>query len=204
VFKPSLLVAGVIAVIVAGIIATTIVTSPSASPPPPTKVRIVPSAQTHRGKTARQWYKVALHRLYERDHARSKAGEAIRYSRKLQRTLDRFIAVRPSLIAPTVLAIARSEAARLGVVGSLWDCLSSLISRENANPPSAWNPGRWNGAGSGAYGLPQALPGDKMASEGSDWFWNPATQVRWMIGYSKSRYGGVCEANAYQLAHHSY
>ena len=36
---------------------------------------------------------------------------------------------------------------------------------------------------SGAYGIPQALPGSKMASEGSDWRTNPATQIIWAIKY---------------------
>ena len=42
---------------------------------------------------------------------------------------------------------------------------------------------------SGAYGIPQALPGSKMASAGADWETNPVTQIRWMAGYV-SRYGG--------------
>ena len=42
---------------------------------------------------------------------------------------------------------------------------------------------------SGAYGIPQSLPGRKMASEGSDWETNPITQLRWMVKYVKGRYG---------------
>ena len=51
---------------------------------------------------------------------------------------------------------------------------------------------------SGAYGIPQALPGDKMASAGADWQSNPVTQVRWMIGYVNSTYGGACAALAHE------
>jgi hypothetical protein len=53
---------------------------------------------------------------------------------------------------------------------------------------SGW---RWNAlnASSGAYGIPQALPAGKMASAGSDWRTNPATQIRWMASYIKGRYG---------------
>jgi uncharacterized protein YabE (DUF348 family) len=47
---------------------------------------------------------------------------------------------------------------------------------------------------SGAYGIPQSLPGNKMASEGSDWQTNPITQIRWMIKYVKNRYGSWQEA----------
>ena len=52
-------------------------------------------------------------------------------------------------------------------------------------------------ASSGAYGIPQALPGSKMASAGSDWQTNPVTQIRWMIGYVNERYGGWSEALNY-------
>jgi uncharacterized protein YabE (DUF348 family) len=45
------------------------------------------------------------------------------------------------------------------------------------------------------YGLCQATPGYKMASEGSDWATDPITQLKWCSGYASSRYGGW--ANAY-------
>lgn len=47
---------------------------------------------------------------------------------------------------------------------------------------------------SGAYGIPQALPGSKMASMGSDWKTNPVTQIKWMIDYVNRRYGGWKQA----------
>ena len=47
---------------------------------------------------------------------------------------------------------------------------------------------------SGAYGIPQALPGNKMASEGDDWKTNPVTQIKWMIKYVNGRYGGWKQA----------
>ncbi|MBR2839759.1 G5 domain-containing protein [Candidatus Saccharibacteria bacterium] len=55
-------------------------------------------------------------------------------------------------------------------------------------------------AGSGAYGIPQALPGSKMASAGSDWETNPVTQIKWMAGYV-SRYGGWQGALNFWYAH---
>lgn len=57
---------------------------------------------------------------------------------------------------------------------------------------------------SGAYGIPQALPGKKMASAGSDWQTNPITQIKWMAGYVKGRYGGWQQALAYWNTHHNY
>ncbi|GAA2266271.1 hypothetical protein GCM10009853_019360 [Glycomyces scopariae] len=66
-------------------------------------------------------------------------------------------------------------------------CLVALWDRE-----SGWNEYAANGIG--AYGIPQALPGDKMASEGSDWETNPVTQISWGLGYIEGRYGSPCEA----------
>ena len=67
-------------------------------------------------------------------------------------------------------------------------CLVSLWQRE-----SGWNASASN-ASSGAYGIPQALPGSKMASAGSDWQTNPATQIKWGLGYIEGRYGNPCNA----------
>lgn len=56
---------------------------------------------------------------------------------------------------------------------------------------------------SGAYGIPQALPGSKMASAGADWETNPVTQIRWMASYV-NRYGGWQGAMAWWWEHHWY
>jgi hypothetical protein len=69
-----------------------------------------------------------------------------------------------------------------------WPCLYDLWQRE-----SGWNVYAENGA-SGAYGIPQSLPGDKMASAGADWQTDAATQIRWGLGYIKSVYGTPCAA----------
>jgi hypothetical protein len=73
-------------------------------------------------------------------------------------------------------------------------CLRDLIWRESRWYVQATNPI------TGAYGLPQALPGSKMASAGADWRTNPWTQIRWMVGYVNGRYGGSCNALAFQRA----
>jgi TolA-binding protein len=61
---------------------------------------------------------------------------------------------------------------------------------------------RWNTAGSGAYGLCQALPASKMASAGSDYMTNPITQLRWCHGYAQQRYGGWWSAYNFWLKNH--
>ncbi|MFE1952421.1 MULTISPECIES: aggregation-promoting factor C-terminal-like domain-containing protein [Streptomyces] len=75
-----------------------------------------------------------------------------------------------------------------------FSCFDKIVSHE-----SGWNPKATN-ASSGAYGLVQALPGNKMASAGSDWKTNPETQIKWGIDYMKDRYGSACGAWAHWQA----
>ncbi|WP_256829373.1 lytic transglycosylase domain-containing protein [Ornithinimicrobium faecis] len=70
-------------------------------------------------------------------------------------------------------------------------CLNSLWNRE-----SGWNTYAQNPS-SGAYGIPQSLPASKMASAGADYRTNPATQIRWGLGYIQGRYGSPCGAWAH-------
>lgn len=67
-------------------------------------------------------------------------------------------------------------------------CLVSLWKKE-----SGWRVNAYN-ASSGAYGIPQSLPGSKMASVGADWATNPATQITWGLNYIGGRYGSPCGA----------
>ena len=67
-------------------------------------------------------------------------------------------------------------------------CLVNLWNKE-----SGWNYLSYNSS-SGAGGIPQALPASKMASAGADWATNPATQIRWGLGYISGRYGNPCGA----------
>ncbi|MFF0306745.1 lytic transglycosylase domain-containing protein [Streptosporangium sp. NPDC004379] len=78
--------------------------------------------------------------------------------------------------------------------GDQWGCLERLWTKE-----SGWNERAMNRY-SGAYGIPQSLPGSKMASAGGDWQTNPATQIAWGLGYIKGRYGTPCGAWAHSQA----
>ncbi|MBT0770477.1 hypothetical protein KIH74_16150 [Kineosporia sp. J2-2] len=78
-----------------------------------------------------------------------------------------------------------------GWSSSQFSCLDSLWTKE-----SGWNYQATN-ASSGAYGIPQSLPGSKMASAGSDWQTNPVTQIRWGLDYIAERYGTPCGAWAH-------
>lgn len=75
-----------------------------------------------------------------------------------------------------------------GWTGDEWACLDNLWKRE-----SGWSQTSGNKS-SGAYGIPQALPGNKMAVYGADWETNPATQIAWGLGYISGRYGTPCGA----------
>ncbi len=91
-------------------------------------------------------------------------------------------------------SLAKPLVAAQGWSDSEYQCLVLLWNRE-----SQWNPYAENSS-SGAYGIPQALPGSKMASAGADWRTNPITQINWGIGYIKGRYGTPCSAWAHSNA----
>lgn len=71
------------------------------------------------------------------------------------------------------------------------------------NKESGWNIRCYNSS-SGAYGIPQSLPGNKMASEGADWEYNGETQIRWGLKYIQGRYGSPSGAWGHFLSHNWY
>ncbi|MCP2336736.1 hypothetical protein [Actinomadura rupiterrae] len=88
-------------------------------------------------------------------------------------------------------SIAKQLLPSFGFSGSgQFGCLVKLWNRESGWNTHASNP-------SGAYGIPQALPGSKMASAGSDWRNSASTQIKWGLGYIKDRYGTPCGAWAH-------
>jgi hypothetical protein len=91
--------------------------------------------------------------------------------------------------------IARVLMGQFGFGADQFGCLDSLWTRE-----SNWNPGAHNGS-SGAHGIPQALPGSKMASAGPHWENDPATQIKWGLGYIQDRYGSPCSAWGHSESH---
>lgn len=90
--------------------------------------------------------------------------------------------------------IGQTLAAARGWSGPQWAALKNLWNGE-----SGWNERALNKA-SGAYGIPQSLPASKMASAGSDWKTNPATQIKWGMNYIASRYGNPVSAYAAWLS----
>jgi hypothetical protein len=91
--------------------------------------------------------------------------------------------------------IAKVLMAGFGFGPDQFGCLDSLWTRE-----SNWNPAAHNSS-SGAHGIPQSLPGSKMASAGPNWATDPATQITWGLGYIQDRYGSPCGAWGHSESH---
>lgn len=100
------------------------------------------------------------------------------------------VAVEPG----TAQAMGKEMAAARGWGDDQFACLLSLWNKESGWRVTAEN------KSSGAYGIPQALPGTKMATVGADWQTNPATQITWGLNYIGGRYGNPCGAWAHSQA----
>lgn len=137
-----------------------------------------------------------------RDSAQRKADEAAvvaaQQARRASATPSASKSGKPGVVPPAAPASCSvySGNRRTGcamVLAHGWDlqqmaCLDKLWTKE-----SGWNEKARNKS-SGAYGIPQAYPGNKMASAGGDWQTNAATQIKWGIGYIDGRYGTPCKA----------
>lgn len=109
------------------------------------------------------------------------------------------IAAGPDSLSPAGAQAYASS--RLGAYGWGSGQMSCLISLWNIE--SGW---RWNAynASSGAYGIPQSLPGSKMATAGGDWTTSSKTQIEWGLGYIQARYSTPCGAYAFETSHVPY
>ncbi|TCU51123.1 hypothetical protein [Curtobacterium sp. PhB146] len=91
-------------------------------------------------------------------------------------------------------AYARSALSSYGWGDDQFSCLVSLWTQE-----SGWRANALN-ASSGAYGIPQSLPADKMSAAGADWRTNANTQINWGLAYIKSAYGSPCGAWGHEMS----
>lgn len=94
--------------------------------------------------------------------------------------------------------IAKKLLNNFGFDQSEFACLDQLYVSESNWRVNADNPS------SSAYGIPQALPGSKMASAGDDWATNPVTQIKWGLTYIKDRYGTPCAAWSFKQSNNWY
>jgi hypothetical protein len=160
--------------------------------------------QEHTGATAHQREaqrnaaeKAAATARTEAERARKAADAANRKKREEQQRKDGADAPPPPFTEPIPAACnVYSGNRKIGCALLLssgfkidqMSCLDKLWTKE-----SGWNH-RARNPSSGAYGIPQSYPGNKMKSAGADWQTNPATQIKWGLGYIKSRYGDPCGA----------
>jgi hypothetical protein len=102
----------------------------------------------------------------------------------------------PIVVDPnSAQGIAQKMVAARGWSDSDFSCLVTMWDHESGWRVNATNPY------TGAYGIPQALPGSKMATVGPDWQTNPATQITWGLNYIQGRYGTPCNAWAFWNSH---
>jgi hypothetical protein len=129
--------------------------------------------------------------------ARAAAGRAAaRAARQQQQAATApAAATQPATASGSPQQIAQGMLGSYGWSASQFSCLQPLWNAE-----SGWNVSASN-TSSGAYGIPQALPGSKMASAGADWQTDAATQIRWGLGYIRSVYGSPCGAWSHEQAY---
>lgn len=109
--------------------------------------------------------------------------------------VNRVVAIGAKKSIPPEWSVCGEWARAAGVSEAELNIALDLIYRESGCRFDATN------YSSGAYGIPQALPGSKMASEGADWETNPVTQIKWMIKYVNGRYGGWANAAEWWYSH---
>jgi len=125
----------------------------------------------------------------------SAKGAAVTHTVNVKRTATASLASTAITYAPSQLkAITLQLMPSYGFSTGDFSCIDQIWTQE-----SNWNVHAANA--SGAYVIPQALPGSKMASAGPDWQNNATTQIKWGLGYIKSSYGTPCNAAAFKLSH---
>jgi hypothetical protein len=128
--------------------------------------------------------------------AQQAAQEQAAQQRATQQQAAQQTTAQPATSAPSgsPQQIAEQMLSQFGWSSSQFSCLQPLWALE-----SGWNIYASNPS-SGAYGIPQALPGSKMASAGPDWQGDAATQIRWGLSYIQGTYGSPCAAWSHEEA----
>jgi hypothetical protein len=126
--------------------------------------------------------------------AEAAADRAVQQPAQQQQTQPAQVTSAPAVPSGSAQQVAMGMLGSYGWSSSQFSCLDSLWNEE-----SGWNVYATNPS-SGAYGIPQALPGSKMASAGPDWQTDAATQIRWGLTYIRSLYGSPCGAWAHEEA----
>jgi hypothetical protein len=153
-------------------------------------------------RAARRRAAARARRLAAEQAAQEAAAAQQRAERRAQRAADQQAAQQAAASSSggSAAPSGSPQQIAMGMLGSYgWStsqfgCLNSLWNAESGWNVTATNPT------SGAYGIPQALPGSKMASAGADWQTDAATQIRWGLGYIQSLYSTPCGAWSHEEA----
>ena len=138
--------------------------------------------------------KDVLQPLYAAQKAKAEAAAKAAAARKAAAKAKRVAVTAPALqVAGNKADWMRAA----GIAESDFGYVDAIITRE-----SGWGVTKWNRAGSGAYGLGQALPASKMAPYGADYMTNPVTQLRWANAYAVNRYGSWANAYNFWMVRH--
>lgn len=133
---------------------------------------------------------------------KAELAEAARAAAAAKAAADAAAAAKAQAIVDAAVADPRGAARSLlptfGWDAAQFQCLDQLWQHESGWKHTATNPT------SGAYGIAQSLPADKMSSVAGDWATNPITQVTWGMGYIKASYGTPCGAWSFWQARRWY
>jgi hypothetical protein len=141
---------------------------------------------------------VAAEQAAAKEAAKAAAKEAAKAAAAKAAAAKAIQTAAASTPSGTPKQIAKQILSQYGWSGSQFSCLSPLWEHESGWKVTAEN------AGSGAYGIPQALPGSQMTSAGGDWQTNAATQIKWGLTYIHDRYGSPCGAWAHEQSSNWY
>jgi hypothetical protein len=156
----------------------------------------VAKAAAQKAAAAKAAAKAAAAKAAAAKAAAQQAAQAAQQQAAQQQAAQQTTAPQPAASAPSgsPQQIAEQMLSQFGWSSGQFSCLQPLWALESGWNVYASNPG------SGAYGIPQALPGSKMASAGPDWQSNAATQIRWGLTYIQGTYGSPCAAWSHEEA----
>lgn len=183
-------------------VGATLAVEPIGEPVAGTEPSAAPAARRERARADLAAREQAARELAERRRKQAERRAAQREKERRERAQAAEQAARAAerrALQQSPQAVAALLAERdYGWGARQFGCLDSLWISE-----SAWH---WyaTNRSSGAYGIPQSLPGRKMAQFGADWRTNPVTQIRWGLWYVQQAYGTPCSAWSFKQAHNWY
>ncbi|WP_067810964.1 lytic transglycosylase domain-containing protein [Actinomadura kijaniata] len=156
---------------------------------------VVAGAVAEAKKRAHEEHEREMRALREKAKRDARAAAELKRKQEAERERERLATSNPS--SAENQRYGRKMAALRGW-DRCWPSLKILWTKE-----SGWNE-RAENPSSGAYGIPQALPAEKLATAGRDWRTSSPTQIAWGLNYIRARYKDPCGAWAWWQAHHWY